>query len=551
MAAENIAQQFEEQARKHPHKTAIIYLGRHFSFGRILKWASSFSDSLADLGFKAGDKIMIYMPNGPQWAIAWLGILRLGATAVPVSPIYTPHDLAYMANDSGATGIVCADTNCGYVAQILPETNLKQVIYSNAADLLPAWKRGLGRLLDVVPRGRVGAASFAVPFKRLLSRRPVPSSKSGAGRNTLAEILYTGGTTRRPKGVPITHGLFLASVTPTLSRADPVIRPGENVILQGAPLFHILGQIMGMGALCVRGDSMIPLPRMNLDGMLNTIQRDKVKTLFGVPAMFRMILDHDRLDLYDLSSLRYCLSGGDALPIETHSRWKKRFGLPIGRGYGATETVGGIAVTPLDRDCPDGSYGPILEHKVSRVVAPETLEEAPPNTPGELILSSDPMVTEYWNKPEETREAFIEMEGRVWYRTGDVVTRDENGNIFFLERTADLIKHKGYRIAASEVESVLLDHPAVLECCVVGIPDPKLGQRIKAFVVCREDVKGMTGTDMIRWCRERLVSYKVPQYIEFRDMLPKSKVGKLLRREVRSDEQKRLEKSKWEASLAD
>jgi long-chain acyl-CoA synthetase len=161
------------------------------------------------------------------------------------------------------------------------------------------------------------------------------------------------------------------------------------------------------------------------------------------------------------------------------------------------------------------------------------------------------MVTHYWNKPEETKEAFVALDGKLWYRTADIVSRDQDGYLYFVDRTVDTIKHKGYRISASEIEAVLQEHPAVVSSCVVGIPDPRLGDRIKAYVVLKEDIKGMTGYDLIRWCRDKLVSYKVPHYIEFRDMLPKSKVGKLLRREIRSEEKKRLEKGKWDEALGD
>jgi long-chain acyl-CoA synthetase len=186
--------------------------------------------------------------------------------------------------------------------------------------------------------------------------------------------------------------------------------------------------------------------------------------------------------------------------------------------------------------------GRVLASKSVRIIDAATQETVPQGEPGELIVSSEPMVKAYWNKPEETAEAFITLEGRRWYRTSDIVSADDQGFFYFVDRTVDTIKHKGYRVSASEIEAVLQEHPAVVESCVVGIPDPKVGQRIKAFVVLKKDIKGVTGYDLIKWARERLVSYKLPQYIEFRDMLPKSKVGKLLRREIRGEEGRRQEK---------
>ncbi|MCD4716596.1 MAG: fatty acid--CoA ligase family protein, partial [Desulfobacterales bacterium] len=244
---------------------------------------------------------------------------------------------------------------------------------------------------------------------------------------------------------------------------------------------------------------------------------------------------------YDLSSLEYCFNGGDVLPVEINQRWRNKFNKPIYQGYGATETCGGVSMCPADEDNPMKSIGKTVPSKKIKIVDSETLEPVPLNTPGELLVHSERMVREYWNKPEETEAAFVEMDGLRYYRTADIVSMDEAGHLYFVDRTVDTIKHKGYRISSSEIESVLQEHPAVIGSCVVGIPDPRVGERIKAFVVLKEDVKGITGYDLIKWCREKLVAYKIPQYIEFRDMLPKSKVGKLLRREIRSEEERRAE----------
>ena len=289
------------------------------------------------------------------------------------------------------------------------------------------------------------------------------------------------------------------------------------------------------------GGTLIIQPRVNLDAIFDSIQRLQATSLIGVPALYRMILEHDRVDQYDLSSLAYCFSAGDVLPLEVAKRWKDRFGLDIFQGYGATETCGGIVMGPTDRENPPMTMGMKVPSKEIMIVDPNGLEPVPVGEPGELLVSSDRMVRAYWNKPEETEAAFVEAKGRLWYRTADIVKQDENGFLYFVDRTVDTIKHKGYRISASEIEAALQEHAAVIESCVVGIPDAKVGERIKAFVVLKKDVKGITGYDLIKWCRGRLIDYKIPQYIEFRDMLPKSKVGKLLRREIRTEEKKRLE----------
>ena len=206
-----------------------------------------------------------------------------------------------------------------------------------------------------------------------------------------------------------------------------------------------------------------------------------------------------------------------------------------------SETCGGVAMCPVGADSPPRSVGRVVASKKIKIVDPVSLEPVEQGKPGELLVSSDYMVSAYLNKPEETAEAFVEIDGRLWYRTADVMSMDEQGNLFFVDRTVDTIKHKGYRVSASEIESVLQEHPAVIASCVVGVPDKKVGERIKAYVVLKEDVKGITGYELIKWCRRTLVAYKIPQYIEFRDMLPKSKVGKLLRREIRDEEERRKE----------
>jgi len=227
------------------------------------------------------------------------------------------------------------------------------------------------------------------------------------------------------------------------------------------------------------------------------------------------------------------------LPLETLKRWREKFGIRIYQGYGATETCGGVTMVPVSGDPPDDTIGTIMPMKKILIVYPETLEEVPFGEPGELLVNSSPMISSYWNKEDETKECFITHKGLLWYRTGDIVRLDDKGYMYFVDRTADIIKHKGYRVSASEIEATLKDHPAVIASCVVGVPDHKVGERIKAFVVLKEDAEGVTGYELIRWCKERLTSYKVPEYIEFRDMLPKSKVGKYLRRELRDQERKR------------
>ena len=533
---------FEKVAEGRPDKTALIYLGERYTFAKIKDLADRLATSLSELGVKRGDRAVIYLPHTPQWIITWLSLTRLGAIPVPITPIYTPRDIKYIIDNSGAETIFCMDTNFGYVAQVLPETKLKRVVVTTMDELLPWTKRVFGKIFDKVPHGDFSLDENVFTFKSLLKgKTPPPPPRLSLEERPMLEILYTGGTTGFPKGVPINHAIFLQSVREQRRASEPLIPIGEDVVVQGGALYHILGQAVGLGAI-LHGETLILLPRMNIDGLLDHIQRFKATTLFGVPALFRMILEHDRVDQYDLSSLKYVFSGGDVLPLEVAERWYKKFGKPIYQGYGATETCGGVALTPAGQPFPKGATGKIVSFQKVMVVDPDTLEPVPPGEPGELLVSSDNMVTGYWNNPEETNKCFVNIGGRLWYRTKDIVRIDEDGWLYFIDRSADIIKHKGYRVAASKIEAVLQEHPAVIAACVVGVPDPMVGERIKAFVVLKEDVRGVSASDLIRWCRERLAPYEVPHYIEFRDMLPKSKVGKLLRRELRERERRKLEK---------
>ncbi len=534
---------FEAATQRFSNNPALIFLGTEYSYAQLKELIERFAASLHELGVKRGDKAILYLSNMPQWIIAWLGMMRLGAIPVPISPIYTPVDLKYMVNDSESETIICMDTNFGYVEETFLQTSLKRIIVTTFVELLPLWKRLLGKTFNRIPEGKYSLGKNTYPFKKLLRKSPstLPHyGDLGIKGEDLVEMLYTGGTSGFPKGVPFSNLNLLGSYTLQRSMSETVIPKGEDVFVQAAPLFHILGQAMAFGGI-IAGDLCILLPKMDLDGLLDHIQRYHAKTFFGVPSLYRMVLEHKRVDYYDLSSLKYCFCAGDVLPTEIANRWFKEYNVSISQGYGATETCGGVAMTYADERPPEGSVGRlVLAHRV-KVVDPDSLEPVPEGEPGELLVSSHHTVKSYWNKPEETAECFVNIDNEQWYRTKDIVRIDKDNWLYFMDRSVDTIKHKGYRIAASEIEVGLQEHPAVIASCVVGIPDAKVGERIKAFVILKEDVKGVTGYDLIKWCRKRLAPYKVPHYIEFRDMLPKSKVGKVLRREIRSEEKRRTE----------
>jgi long-chain acyl-CoA synthetase len=497
-------------------------------------------------GILAGDRIVIYAPNSPQWVIAFLGIQRAGAIAVPITPIYTPSDLKFICNNCQAKSIVCADSNLGYVLQIVPETEVSIVIVTGVADLLPAWKRFIGRAFDKIPHGRIPSLDKVYPFQKALKLgmgRPVNSKQIEP--DNIAAIMYTGGTTGFPKGVPLSHLALLENMHWVRKSKEPVLPASGDIVLQGAPLFHILGLGGGLiTPLCEGGDTVLLPPRVNLDGLMDWTERYRAVSLFAVPAFYRMILEHDRVNQYDLSSLQYCMTGGDVVPLDLHRRWTERYQKPLYEAYGITEASGAVSMSFAGESEPEGCAGRLLPCNEVKLVMPGTTEEVPAGEPGELLLNSKYGPKRYWNSPADTEASFVELDGKTWYRTKDIIRIEQGRFIFFVDREADLIKHKGYRIAAAEIERVLQEHPAVIAACAIGVPDVKVGERIKAFAVLKDDVKGITAQELIGWCRGKLAPYKVPEYIEFRDSLPKSKVGKLLRREIRGYEKRKVEELK-------
>jgi long-chain acyl-CoA synthetase len=541
---------FDRMCAKYPKHTAVIYLGERFAYGQLQHMSRCFAGALQDLGVEQGDRVMVYLSNCIQWVIAFLGIQRLGAVIVPVAPIYTSHELEYLLKDADATTIVCLDTNFGYVREVAETTGLKRIIVTGLADMLPFWKRWLGILLDKIPSGKVERGHGMHDFRTLLKHEPLAQPVSIDPMEDLSYLLYTGGTTGFPKGVPGNHAGMTSYVNDvTDDVAGERLLEGEDVYIAVNPLFHImaLGLFMSLGLN--RGNTTVLMPLPRVDAVLESIRRYRVRWFLGVPSLYRMILDNDRLDRYALDSLEYCFCGGDVLPVEIYNRWQKHVGVPIHQVYGSTE-AGHVSYSRLDEAPKSGTIGLPLASRECVVVDPATLAPVSDGDSGELLVSSPYTIKGYWKKPEETGQTFVEIDGKVFCRMSDTVRRDSDGELYYVERTADIIKHRGYRVAASEVEAILQDHPTVIGACVVGVPDEKVGERIKAIVVLREDARGVGSADLMHWCADRLASYKVPSYIEFRDMLPKSKVGKLLRREIRDEERRRMDDSPGRADNA-
>ncbi len=536
---------FDQASEKYPDNTAVVFLGRKFSYSRLNRMVNSFANGLTGMGVGKGDRVVIYLSNCIQFVIAFLAVQKIGAVTVLVSPIYTSREIEYMINDAGAETIICHDTNYGYVQNIFDGTTLKRIIVTNLLDLLSWPQRTMAALFDKNPHGKAKGGAETKKFKDLLKSSSKPPSAPIDPVKDISYILYTGGTTGFPKGVPGNHAGHTSYVNDIMRDVfkDHALE-GKDVYIAVNPLFHImaLGLFMAIGLNMGNMTVLMPVPQV--DAILNAIGRYKVRWFLGVPMLYRMALENDRLEQYDLSSLRYCYCGGDVLPREVLNRWKEKFGIPIYQVYGSTE-AGHITYSRIDEGgpqpmCIGAPWLPVAAWWWTR----KRSTPMPQGESGELLVTSRYTLKEYLNKPDETAASYVKLNGDVYYRTGDFVYKGPDDQLYYVERSADILKHKGYRVSASEVEAVLQDHGCVIGACVVGVPDKKVGERIKAIVVLKEDAKGVGASELTHWCRERLASYKVPSYIEFRDMLPKSKVGKLLRREIRDEERRKQEKEK-------
>ena len=523
-----------------PDKIAITYLGKDWTYAELKDLQNRFATALHNLGLRHGDKLLIYIPNCPQFLVAFLGSQKIGVVPVTVSPIYTASEIKYLINDSGAETILCFDVNFNYVEQVFHETVLKRIIVTNYTEMLPLWKRVVGKLLDRIPDGTVRKNKNIFFWGELIDGVEAKPPKVDIDpRADLSRILYTGGTTGFPKGVLTNH----TAVVSGIMGAQGIIggdlgEGGDDKVVLINPLFHEMAQLITFAWGLSKGNQIIIMPIPEIDVLLYTMQKYKASLFLGVPTLYRMILENDRLDFYDCSSLKYCLSGADKLADEIFFRWKDKFGIPIHQCYGATE-IGWTTTTPLDKEPPLGSVGVPIPSREIAVLDSDTLDQVPKGEVGELFVYCEYIFTHYLNKPQETEKAYVQIGDKIWYRTNDYVKIGADGQIYFVDRSADVIKYKGYRVSASEIEAILQDHPAVIAACVVGVPDARSGERIKAMVVLKDDVRGVSSSDLLAFCRERLAAYKVPKYIEFRDMLPKSKVGKLLRREIRDEERRK------------
>ena len=537
---QSIPQIFDEAARRAPERTAVMFYGRGITYGELLDATDRLACALADLGVKKGDRVALYLLNSPQFIIAYFAALKCGATVTPISPVYTSHEVRYQLEDSGARVVICQDILHDKVASC--GATLDHVIVTNVGEYLPALKRFLGKgpLAKLFSDVNLGSPEIPVAsnlhwFQDLLKRYPPKAPQVAIDpRKDLAALPYTGGTTGHPKCVMLTHyNLVAARVVG--QTAFPSFEQGKEVVIAFLPFFHIYGQVAVMLTGIAQGYLLVLFTSPDTKAILSAMERYQATVFFGVPTLYEYLKDHKDTNKVDWRRLKVVLSGADTLHESTMLGWTKRTGSNIIEGYGLSETCSISHVNPVNRPKP-GSFGVPVANMMAAVIDPETRQFVPQGQTGELLLSGPNVMMGYWKREEETANAFIERDGVRWMRTGDIVRMDEEGYFHFYDRSKDLIKYKGHSVFAKDVEEVLYSHPQVKAAGVIGIPDPAVGERIKAIVVLQGDARGKVSENEIKaYCRERLAEYKIPHIVEFRGELPKTDVGKVSRRELRDE----------------
>jgi len=522
----------EQTASKFARETALIYFGVRISYSELLDQVNRMAAGLQALGVKKGDRVAMMMPNCPQFVIAYFGALKAGAIITATSPIYTPREAAYQWKDAGAS-VVIVDRRLQHIVKaVRPELpELKHVVEIGMRDYYPKNLKLLYRKL----RNKAGKKSSTLAKKTTpilwhdllrISKRPRPVP---VRQVDIACLQYTGGTTGSSKGAMLTHSNLVINANQTrqwLAAGNT----GPDVMVAALPLFHIYAMTCIMICSVMTGGTVVLVPRFELKAVLNIIRKYHPTFFHGVPTMYVAFNNTPNVERYGFKSLRVCMSGGAPLPIEVRQKFEELTGGKLVEGYGLTESSPVTHTNPPDGVPKSGSIGlPIPDTEVRIVDIEYGTRDLPVGEAGEIIIRGPQVMKGYWKKPDET--ARVLRDG--WLYTGDIAKKDSEGYYYIVDRKKDLIIAGGYNIYPREVEEVLFEHPKIKEAVVVGVPDQYRGETVKAFIVLHEGQMAMP-EEIQAFCRERLAAYKVPRMVVFRDSLPKSGVGKYLRRELRN-----------------
>ncbi|TMW71651.1 AMP-binding protein [Alteribacter natronophilus] len=530
----------EEAAHETPDKAALHFMGKEMTFGEVYDEALRFANALQDLGVKKGDRVAIMLANTPQSVVSYYGTLLAGGIVVQTNPLYVERELEHQMADSGAKVMICLDLVYPRVANILNKSKLEHVIVTGIKDYLPFPKNLIYPFIQKKNTGikvDISYNSKTHSFTELLKKsRAEEVNVSIDPAEDLALLQYTGGTTGVAKGVMLTHYNLVANTTQAL-RWMHKIDHGNEVILCALPFFHVYGMTVGMNFSIMDRSKMVILPRFDPAQTLKAIQNQKVTIFPGAPTMYIGLINDPKVQKYDLSSVEVCISGSAPLPVEVQERFESLTGGKLSEGFGLTEASPVTHFNLMWGKRPSGSIGLPWPDTDAAVLSAETGEQAKPGEIGELAVRGPQVMKGYWNRPEDTNATFSDD----WLLTGDMGYMDEEGYFYIVDRKKDMIIAGGFNIYPREVEEVLYEHEAIQEAVVIGVPDPYRGETVKAFVVLK-DGNELTEKELNDYCRKNLSAYKAPKQFEFRDELPKTMVGKVLRRALVDEEKQKREK---------
>lgn len=534
---------FDDATEKWKGRTALIFYGKKISYRELRDQVDRFATALCDLGVKKGDKVALLLLNSPQFIIAYFGALKAGAILTAISPVYVSPEIKHQIEDSGATTIVCQDILYDNVEKA--DVKLDRVILTGIAEYLPGLKKFLGKsMLRAVyqkmsaPPAEIFEREGFYQFQDLIKKyQPNPPQIEFNVKEDLVTLPYTGGTTGLPKGAMITHYNIVAAQYLGQIFWGDVIQEGKEVMLAYLPFYHIYGQSVIMLGGISQGYTLVIFTTPDLDDILNSIENYRATVMYAVPALYEALRDYSRTDRVNWKRFKVLISGADSLLEDTAKGWEKRTGTKIHEGWGMTETASVGIVSPYGRP-KVGSFGTPMPSTMAAIVDPDGDEFLPVGETGELVFKGPQLTRGYWDKPDETKKMFMEVDGEKWLRTGDLARMDEEGYFYFYDRKRDLIKYKGLAVFAREVEEVLTNHPQIREAGVIGAPSPGVGEKVKAVVVLETEARGrVSEEEIMKYCEGKLAHYKVPKIVEFRGEVPKTDVGKVSRRELREEEE--------------
>ncbi|SER90654.1 AMP-binding protein [Salipaludibacillus aurantiacus] len=529
-------------AEEEPDKTLLHFLGKEMTFREVYDSSLRFANALKDLGITKGDRVAIMLANTPQSVISYYGILMAGGVVVQTNPLYVERELEHQMVDSGAKAIICLDLVYPRVMNVLGRTNLENVIVTHIKDYLPFPKNLIYPFIQKRNTGlkvEVNYSSKVHSFMELLKASDTEELPLDIDpENDLALLQYTGGTTGVAKGVMLSHYNLVANTTQCI-RWMHKIDHGNEVILCALPFFHVYGMTVGMNFSVMDRSKMVILPKFDTKQTLQAIEKQKVSIFPGAPTMYIGLINDPKVQKYDLSSIEVCISGSAPLPLEVQQRFEDLTGGKLSEGFGLTEASPVTHFNLMWGKRPNGSIGLPWPDTDVAILSAETGEPAEPGEVGELIIKGPQVMKGYWNRPEDTDATFYDG----WLLTGDMGYMDEEGFFYIVDRKKDMIIAGGFNIYPREIEEVLYEHEAVQEAVAVGVPDPYRGETVKAFLVLKEGKK-VTEQELNEFCRKHLSAYKVPRLFEFRDELPKTMVGKVLRRALLEEEKEKQKEKK-------